>query len=441
MSNIDKLLDAKLAIAKEYPSMCLAPYSSIYLRQHYDPTKNMRVTCCCNIDVDKFTLGPTSNPLKEITDSMEQGVLPAACHLCKKEEANNAQSERIRFFLLEELDSIEKFINTTKVERYELMVVFSNLCNLSCRSCGSTNSSTYAKITNDHSADHLIKDITDIEEYWDRITQVILTNIDRYENFDIHLMGGEPLIQAGVVKLFDWLLENKFTDKITLKITTALSANLTDEMLQYFKQFRYIHFNLSIDSVGENYQYVRWPMKFEKIERNINYIVDNLDSKKYSCSLDPVFSLNNIFYIDEYLDYWHKWITGKQIKFIIASTNLIANTALIDVQALPVKYRSHLKSLLKTCLNHPMFDDYPQTTIHLYNFIKSTIVELELWKDDEYLWNRYLKHTAEFDKRTNTQFNVLNSKLYNLLTNEDRILFDSKLSQVNVTTRYSIFSK
>lgn len=439
MSDINKILDAKLAIAKNNPSLCMAPYSSVYIRQHYDPTKDMRVTCCCNVDVDKFKFSPPPDIFKEITHAMEAGALPAACHLCKKEEANGAQSERIRFILATDSTDLEKFIANRYVSRYELMVVFSNLCNLSCRSCGPSNSSTYAKITQDHSADHLIKDITDIEEYWGRITQIILTKVNQYDNFDIHLMGGEPLIQPGVEKLFKWLVDQNLISKITLKLTTALSANLTDNLLNYFKKFKYIQFNLSIDSVGENYQYVRWPMKFEKIERNINYIVDQLTPAKYGCSLDPVFSLNNIFYIKEYLDYWHKWVIDKSINFKVISTNLVSKTALIDVEALPTKYRQPLIDILTNCLDHVMFNDYPSNTIHLYNFIKTTINELNQYPDNMVLWNKFLTHTAQFDRRTNTNFNELNSKLYNLLDEDDIKLFKTKLEQVNVNSYYSIF--
>ena len=67
--------------------------------------------------------------------------------------------------------------------------------------------------------------------------------------------------------------------------------------IDYFKKFKFVRFNLSIDSVGTNYHYVRWPARFEKIERNVEHIINTLEPYKFGCSLDPVFSLNNIFYI------------------------------------------------------------------------------------------------------------------------------------------------
>lgn len=441
--SLDAIREKKLEWAKQYPALCVFPYNSIQIRQSAQQQGETDITCCCNleqtsIDINSLTDGVNSQ-LNEIKRSMEAGVLPSACIKCKTEEANGGQSERIRGLLEKSEEDLAEFVNTQKIKRYDLMIVFSNLCNLSCRSCGSSNSTTYAKITNDHSFDHLSQDITEISSYWELITSTIKEKLYQQEDFDLHLMGGEPLIQPGLEKLFDWLIENNLAKDITLKLTTALSANFTDKLLNYFKQFKFVRFNLSIDSVGANYHYVRWPVKFEKIERNLDHIVNTLTPYKFGCSLDPVFSLNNIFYINDYLDYWSKWFDRTGHRFEIINTNLVLQTNLIDVQALPVKYRQHLSAILNDCLTHEIFTKHP-ATLHLYSFIVSTIKELETWPDDQLLWNKFLTHTAEFDCRTNTQFSVLNSRLYNLLDSKDRELFNTKLNKVEIKTRYSIFS-
>lgn len=442
--SLDSIREKKLEWAKKYPSLCVFPYNSIQIRQSSQQRGATDITCCCNltqqsIDINSLTNG-VNNQLREIKHSMQAGVLPLACIKCKTEEAAGGQSERIRGLLEKSEEELVEFVNTQKIKRYDLMIVFSNLCNLSCRSCGSSNSTTYAKITNDTSLDYLSQDITEIDSYWQLITSTIVEKLPQQEHFDLHLMGGEPLIQPGLEKLFDWLIEHDLAKDITLKLTTALSANFTDKLLNYFKQFKFVRFNLSIDSVGDNYQYVRWPVKFEKIERNLEHIVTCLKPYTFGCSLDPVFSLNNIFYIDNYLDYWSVWFDRTGHHFEIINTNLVLQTNLIDVQALPVKYRIHLIELLTKCLSHDIFVKHSSTTLHLYSFIVSTIEELKSWPDDSTLWNRFLKHTAEFDCRTNTQFSVLNDRLYNLLDNNDRVLFSEKLKAVDTKTRYSIFS-
>jgi hypothetical protein len=437
--SLDVIHNKKLEWARAHPSACLFPYNALQVRQSWRSEGEMSIRCCCNLDINEYDLSKNVDPFFDLKQSMAQGELPILCNKCITEEANGGQSERIRSLLSVGEDDLEEFVATKKIKGFDFMVVFSNVCNLSCRSCEPTSSTMYSRITRNHDTEYLQQDITDIDSFWSLITNTILEKIYQQDYFDLHLMGGESLIQPGLEKLFDWLIEKDLAKDITLKLTTALTANLTDKLVGYFKQFKFVRFNLSIDSVGNNYHYVRWPAQFSKIERNVNHIVDTLEHNKFGCSLDPVFSLNNIFYIDDYLDYWYNWFEQTGQKFEIINTNLTTQTNLIDIQALPIRYRSTLEQKLKQCLNHAIFKKYSRGTLHLYGFITSTISELKTWPNDEKLWNRFLKHTAEFDRRTNTKFSVLNSRLYDLLEIKDRDLFDKKLNLVDINSRYQYF--
>ena len=442
MNDLQSLHNEKLGWATKYPALCLFPYNTVDLRKPNSPQDQLYVTCCCNLDTTQFTQGPLDDPFQEIKQSMERGVLPPACRACAQEEQHGGQSERLRNKLDKSELKILEFVKSKKVERFEFRIKFSSLCNLSCRSCAATESTTYAKITKNNDFIHLTQDIAELDNHWKFITDTILEKVNQYENFDLHLMGGEPLIQAGVEKLFTWIFENKLGGLITLKLTTALSVNLSDKMLSYFDQFRHVRFNLSIDSVGANYQYVRWPVKFEKIETNFARILEYKKTSQswtqFEFSLDPVFSLNNIFYLPEYLDYWYLWFIEHDLSLQLINTAILSHTNHLDVQALPTKYRSYLRQILQDCLSHPILIKQSANMLHLYGFIKSTIVELDKWPENDLLWDRYLSHTAEFDQRTNTKFSILNKKLYDLLNIEDQICFNNKLQLVDTNTRFML---
>jgi hypothetical protein len=265
------------------------------------------------------------------------------------------------------------------------------------------------------------KDVTEDPEFWQLITEAIDREIRLHRHFHIDLMGGETLLQPGVNRLLDWCIERGYQDRMEVRITTSLSAMPADTLLR-LTRFQQVLFMLSIDSVGDSYRYVRWPVEFDKVEGNLDYLIDfgKTHGGNFHYLLTPVFSLSNIFYIDDYLDYWQQWFDEHGINFRIMNTNITMPTSYLDIQALPVRYRSNLLELLAAALSHDIFLEYPDQTIHLFNFIQSTIRELHTWPDNDRLWQLFLKFTADYDKRTRLQFDVSNSRLYNILDQQDR---------------------
>ena len=434
----------KLQWAKDNPSVCFLPYSTVDIRQPSMQTDtDISVSCCCNLSPKKLKYKSAKDPFKEIKEAAALGELPDACGKCKLEEQNGGQSERIRDILGQPKQVLEDFannINHATPREFEVRIKFSSLCSLACRSCASTESTTYAKIVKDTYFGKLSTDISELDNYWDHITTAIMENIDVPESFYLHLIGGETFLQPGVIKLCNWLIEQNLVSRIKLRLTTSMAVVPSATLLEKFAQFNEVFFIMSIDSVGENYKYVRWPANFGKVERNLTDFIEYRktlpDLYKFKFIISPVFSLNNIFYIDDYLTYWDQWLNRNNYLTYFVSTNLVMETNYLDVQALPVGYRSYLKDLLTTCLAHPIFLNKFAVATHIYTFIKSTIGELEHWPDNPKLWNNFLLHTAEFDRRTGTEFSILNSRLYNLLVDKDVESFNNKLLAVNTNKTF-----
>lgn len=427
----------KLKWAKENPHVCFYPYNTVDIREN---SNGLYSTCCCNLDVSKIQ-SPDTN-FTELKQTMEAGNVHPACHRCAYEESTGGNSERVRSLISSDWNTLHNFINTKKHQHYELRIMFSSLCSLACRSCASITSSTYDLIVKGDKKNTIpVVDLSTKGSYWEYITSTILSHVDQHPSFSIRLLGGEPLLQPGVIKLLNWLIEHGLEKKVIIELSTSLASNFDKQLLSCLVQFPVINFSLSIDSVGENYTYVRWPAKFEKIERNFNSLLEFAEQStdtRYTYLISPVFSLNNIFYINNYLDYWYAWFNTHNGLFTIGGSSLTANMMHIDFQALPIKYRPELLQMLKECLNHQIFVEYQNSTIQMYNFILVTIRELQEWPDNPVLWNAYLDYTAEFDGRTKTQLSVLNSQLYELLDSADRAAFQQKLEKVNPATQLII---
>ncbi len=422
-----------MAIIEKHPALCVFPYSTLDVRINEQSQAEIFQTCCCNLKADTFEPSPGSDPFAEIKQIQEQGQWPAACRNCKWEEDNGGQSERLRAFVEIPLDRLERFVENRQIEEYELRIKFSNLCNLACRSCSPYESSTFAKITNAEIPPEFENDISDSAPHWEFITNTILEKHNQYRYFFVHLIGGETLVQPGMQKILTWIIDQGIADQVNLRITTALTVNPRQELLEQLSRFRSANILLSIDSVGENYSYVRWPARFEKIQRNIDTLIDfrRTDRPIWNCAVSPVFSLNNIFYIQDWLDYWHNWYQQRGFAFHNYAANLVAETVHLDIQALPVPYRAPVIALLQQCLTHNVFQAWPEQMRGIYNFINTTIGELETAPERMDLWEQYLKHTAYFDKKTNMDFAVMNQRFYDLLSPADRELFENTKQNIN----------
>jgi hypothetical protein len=430
-----KETEYKLQWAKDNPSICFHPHKSIYIRQPANPRNtDILISCCCNLQTEKLKSMPVADPFKEVKDASLLAELPDACSKCKLEETNGGQSERIRDILGQSISTLDNFTNSYRSNEFEVRVKFSSLCSLACRSCSSTESTTYAKVTKDTRFNKLENDVSNYSEYWDYITTTILENINNTDVFYLHFLGGEAILQPGLIKLCNWLAEKELINKIKLRLTTSMAVPFNSELLKLFSQFQEIMIVMSIDSVGENYKYVRWPVEFSKIESNladfVSYKESLPDPYKFKFIISPVFSLNNIFYINDYLTHWDFWLNEHKYVTYFVNTNLVAETNYLDIQALPIAYRKNLNDILTKSLSHSIFKNKFAEASHIYAFINSTIQELATWPDNNKLWNNFLYYTAEFDSRTNTKFSELNSKLYNIMSDEDVKNFTDKLLNV-----------
>lgn len=231
-----------------------------------------------------------SQLLQEIRSSMLQGKWHPACVRCKQEEDSGLNSRRsyenenwptepedIRQNTGENGEiSTEKF----PVKYYDLR--FGNLCNLSCRMCGPSDSTAwyddYVKLWgkttfNDTSGEvQLTKKnnywVTDAydwhasEKFWTEIS----SNLNNVRH--IYMAGGEPLL---IEKHYDFL--QKCVDKDVAKnIILEYNTNLTvlpERAIQLWSHFQQVRIGASIDGFGKVLEYQRYPVKWENLEKNL----------------------------------------------------------------------------------------------------------------------------------------------------------------------------
>jgi sulfatase maturation enzyme AslB (radical SAM superfamily) len=215
-------------------------------------------------------------------------------------------------------------------------------CNAACLMCGTWNSTTWqqyeTKTIKSKSPSYRWK--TTIDE---RIAAVNNT-INFNKTKEIHFFGGEPFkgdTQLKILQMID------HPEKIKLVYISNGSIFPCDDTLELWKKFDKVHIGVSIDGVGEQFNYLRWPLQWHQVENNL---VKYIKLSHRNVTLNSSFTANpfNIFYIDKYTE----WAEEFADKYKTNKTDLPSWFAKpqpvmgdhMDMSAIPPKLQKIIKS-------------------------------------------------------------------------------------------------
>ena len=441
----DTTLQNKINWIKNNPNICMLPFGVHSVETSAD--NKIQSKCCCSLDSALFSVIP-QDPFAEIKHSVKNNTPHPACHACYNSEKQNGSSERFLSLMNTSNIVINNFLKEQQTNHIDYRIKFSNLCNLACRSCSPASSSKYTQVFNFPIQSFLGADASENADNWSTIISNIENYLSKFPILTLSLLGGETLIQPGVFKLLQWIDRRNLHSRLNLHITSNFTK-VDNSWLEIFEKFNRIHISASIDSTNANFNYVRWPADFNKVEQNLFKILHKVKPGQFSLNIQPLWNLNNIFYINDLLDWSHKLIqtaeqdwTSQQKKFGIKLSNVNMTTPLwMTIQNLPVIYRNDLKILLEQALIHPIFDtDQHHGVIQwitgIIDFCNSTQTLNKPLSDRRLVtetcdknivkltdFDFYLKETASYDVTTKNSMPTGNAKLFNILTNKHKQLY------------------
>ena len=188
---------------KNNPAFCTAPYAAYDFRLH---NSKFKVTTCCNLDIARTDKNLDFDFIETVKHDMGQGVVSPACWRCTQDEQNQAQSERVKYMLGYSADELAQFKQSEKTPEFQVGMKFSNLCNLACRSCNENDSSLWSKLMDRPAGPEYEIDISTNENHWNTLVGMIRRKHKESDNFIVHPIGGETMVQPGFLKLVDWLI-------------------------------------------------------------------------------------------------------------------------------------------------------------------------------------------------------------------------------------------
>lgn len=299
-------------------SFCSVPWLQI----HTEPDGQI-MPCCYYSQDDKDRLGNwNTDNLSDVfySDKWNQlrkdflaGKKPTACQRCWREEATGASSMRINFnekytthrnanneihdffpdIIAKGNDdgSVSNEINLATVD-----IIFNNLCNFKCRSCGPALSSSIAveeQKLRDLGYNLITRENLVTNSDIGHQTEDLDFLVDRSDEYtEIHFSGGEPMMQKEHYEFLQLMIEKGKTST-TIRYNTNLSVyTLKDhnafELLQNFKNVFIVG---SIDAMGKQGEYIRNGFDWERSLDWIKTCKEYLPHADYGIS--AVYSLFN----------------------------------------------------------------------------------------------------------------------------------------------------
>jgi len=235
-----------------------------------------------------------------------------SCAACWK--SNDIFSPRIKFSAVPALDNyMQSVMSGGKLDSnlLKLEVKAGNRCNLKCRICGLINSSQWLKETYDYNVQHGITVLPfkesdeykynqqckwiDSDKFW---TDTQSLNDIRV----VHMMGGEPMMIPEHKILLQKLLELKHFSEIQVWYNTNATYVPDQELVDILSQFKQVSMSLSIDDIGERFEYQRKNGSWD----TVNTVLDFFETKKdvWHVGIDPAISIFNIMYLDDLVEYF-----------------------------------------------------------------------------------------------------------------------------------------
>ena len=230
-------------------------------------------------------------PLRE---QNKQNVWDSGCENCRLLEKAGQQSFRTGM----NQGLTGKDYNTAGPKRIDLM--FDISCNLACRTCGPWSSTFWSK--------HLKENSVAIEPVrYPHSTATVISALEKLDLSNLEMFvfcGGETLMAQSYWEIVAWLVNNTNSKQVTLCFQTNGTQAINPRNHDLIDQFHLVKLHVSLDGVGQRFEYLRWPADW-------NQVINNLMELKATAPSNVMFlveetvSIFNLHYQSE-LDAWTK---------------------------------------------------------------------------------------------------------------------------------------
>jgi MoaA/NifB/PqqE/SkfB family radical SAM enzyme len=232
--------------------------------------------------------------LSALRQEFVEGKKPAGCRQCWELENNGLTSHRTYHKTLLKKQLLTDNFDQPRIISLDLKP--GNTCNFKCRICNPMSSSLYAQETN-KTRDIPIRSFNWAEENSTAIDE-ILTLLPDLKNID--MFGGEPFLIKPLLRLVKQAVDIGCANNIRLHYNSNGSI-YPEHLIDYWKHFRNIDIQFSIDNIGNRFELERGG-SWQEVDYNIKKLI-GLNLPNVKISVMPAISIMNVLYLDELFDW------------------------------------------------------------------------------------------------------------------------------------------
>ena len=388
------------------------------------------VTPCCALDTSEFNYSHNgrqslenkinSQGLIDIREKLLKDEWHPACKLCEEATKGNYPSmmsgwnETLKDFEPEYKSNID--LQNLK----EMSITLDSICNSRCITCGPGASSQWMHEVVELDSTQKLKAIMstgfgDEIEFGKASVDEFIEKCSNVEHLTLY--GGEPTVSPNYEYLVDKLIETGRSKDINLSTTSNLT-NVSNKLIDKWKKFQSTHITLSIDGVGKTNEYIRYPFSWNKIDKNLNQILQRLSpSDNVSLGLSTTVSLFNIVDCIDVVEYWYSTLDKNNWRRNVPSINFnrVQNPTYARLEILSKQFRERtfehtakVKDKLEAKYSHFITPD---------TFTNSTYI-IESWAAEEQVFSAmqldHLRHLIRLtDKARNRDITDYLPEVYN----------------------------
>lgn len=347
-----QLTEREQWLLKDSKTFCIYPW----IHLHAYPTGEAYP--CCHAEMGVGQVGDCrrqslaeiwqGEAMQQLRDNMLNERASDACRRCYEQEQSGFFSGR-RSANKHHGHHIRK-LEHTPFEMTYWDIRFSNLCNLSCRSCGHIFSSSWYQDQvrlagpewgkNNRALNIAGRDPKDM---W----QQLLPHMDHVEQ--IYFAGGEPLMMEEHYLILEELERRGRFDVRLIYNTNFTKTRLKDrEVFDYWRRFESVSVGASLDAMGPRAEYIRNGTDWDQIERNRARMQEICPSVDFYIS--PTLSIMNAWHLPKF----HRdWTRRGFIRAADLNVNILQDPVYLRIdiatpeakQELAQRYREHLEWL------------------------------------------------------------------------------------------------
>ena len=337
-----ELTEREQFLLKDSKTFCIYPW----IHLHAYPTGEAYP--CCHAEMGVGQVGNcrnntleeiwTDKPMSDLRKDMLSETPNAACGRCYEQEASGFFSGRMS--ANKHHGHHIKKLESNPFEMTYWDVRFSNLCNLSCRSCGHIFSSSWyqdqAKLAGGN-----WKAQNKVLNYAGRTETDMWSQLEPHLDYveQIYFAGGEPLLMEEHYRILDELVRRKRFDVRLIYNTNFTHTDLKGKsVFEYWSQFKSVAVGASLDASGARGEYIRKGTDWAVVEQNRRDMMRICPQVDFYIS--PTLSIMNAMHLP---DFHRDWVERGLLKPQDLNVNILQDPAYYRIDIATADYKQQIK--------------------------------------------------------------------------------------------------